>query len=348
MKPKSFERIQAQVESYADQELDIDSEDIKLLLGYSDQLAQIKDFDNLPENLPIDVRGAVRRHKDEYVKFLKKETRNEIDFNELNIKQYNEQYRDPILELKHRVAENGKNLSEYLGSGENGDAYTLDIDDNTLVAKFNENLSGQNFQLKALMRAKDLPHVAQLVSYSYPDKVVVMELLEGINVDDFTVETLPTYSDDHITELIETVKALNSRGIMIDSKKSNFLYESNQGFNVLDYQLNESNYPLSEQVFELFDVVSFPSKDCPYEDGSIEKKEWLKEFYKTSLPKLIRFFEILKSNYPELVEDFEGVRGGWDSNTRDWVRVMIDADQIPVDDPELQKFVSKLESMGFL
>ena len=283
---------------------------------------------------------------------MRQERKLETSFIEENIKTYKEKFQPVIAELKAKMAQgNFKELPEYLGSGRNGSAFRVEVDGKTYAAKFSRYIPQANFEIKPLIRAKDIPHTSQLVSYSFEDGVVVMELLPGTDVTNFTPEEAPEYSDEHIIQLINTVRELDAKGLVIDPKPSNFMYDPEQGFSVLDYHLKNvgRRYGLSQEVMNLkFGLTARKFPPLDYKDPDYEEKSKAEslEKYKISLPMMVRFLGILKEKYPDILAEWQRQHDEDKKNPNMRVGELIDRQYIP-QDPELEPHLKKLEEMGF-
>lgn len=348
---KSPERLQAQAEIFADKDAKNHSDDQAKLLSYSAELSQIKDLDNLPPDLPAELVGLVQRNKDSYLSFLRQEKRLETSFVEENIQVYQARFRPVIAELKLRIAAGDfKVLPEYLGSGSNGKAFRIEVDGQEYAAKFSQSITQSNYEIKPLLRARGIAHVAQLGSYSFDDGVVIMNLLPGTDVTQLAPEIAPEYSDKDITQLIDTVCELAAKGIMIDPKPSNFMYDEEQGFSILDYHLqNRGGYRLPEQIMSLGRVLAARKfKPLDYKSPNYEEEARAQqvEYYKIFLPTMIRFLSILKEEYPAILSDWQRQHDEDKKQPNLTVYEPIRRDYVP-DSPELGVYLKKLEEIGF-
>ncbi len=310
--PKTQEKLQSQIEFFADRGVERFSKEQEGLLKYSSILAQIRDYNNLPDSIPPEAKELFLKHKDEYIKFFRSERRLETTFKEENIKNYNEKFKPAIDVLKERMKiGNPRLLPEYLGSGSNGSAFSVEVEGKKYAVKFSRNLVQSNFEIKPLIRAMGFQsNVAQLAAYSFEDGVVIMEQLPGKEITKFDKTNPIEYTDDQVIALIKTVVELDKRGIIIDPKASNFLYDREKGFSVLDYQLRgeDSEYSLGRHVFSLLvPLAHYKSPNLDYRDPDYEEKadKYDREKYMYKLPIIVRFLEIVKSNYPEIFEQIK-------------------------------------------
>lgn len=244
-----------------------------------------------------------------------------------------------------------EDLSEYLGSGSNGSAFSIEVDGEIYAAKFSRILTQVNFEIKPLIRARGIPHTSQLVSYSFEDSVVIMELLPGTVVTDFTPEDAPEYSDENIIQLIDTVRELDANGLVIDPKASNFMYDKEQGFSVLDYHLKQAggNYGLPQEIISLQHALTagkFAPQDykTPYSEEN--GRTWTIGKYKVILPLMIRLLAIMKEKYPGILVDWQQQHDEAKKNPNIRVGEMIRREEIPKH-PDLDVYLKKLEEMGF-
>ena len=128
---KSQERLQTQVEIFADKGVENFSKDQAAILKYSKELSEIKDLDNLPPDLPEELVGLIQKNKDAYIDFLRRERKQETAFIEENIKTYKVKFQSAVTALKEKMTQgNFKELPEYLGSGSNGSAFRIEVDGN--------------------------------------------------------------------------------------------------------------------------------------------------------------------------------------------------------------------------
>ena len=349
---KSLETRQAQAEIFADQKIKNFSDDQRIILKYSTELAEIEDLNNPPSHLPKELTDLIRENKDAYLDFLRQEKRLTTSFAQENIKIYKEVFRPAISALREKISqEDFSALPEYLGSGSNGSAFRIKAEGKEYAAKFSKCLTQANFEIKPLLRAKDIPNTAQLVSYSLPDGVVIMELIEGENVTNRPPDEKPEYSDEHIIGLIETVHKLDAIGLVIDPKPSNFIYSPDQGFSILDYHLKGvgENYGLPEEIIDLRFALSarkwesINNNDPNYEE---RQKEQSLEKNKTHLSTMVRLLSILKNHYPEIIEDWKIRQEKKRSGGRIFIPELIKRENLP-NDRQIDKYLDQLAELGF-
>ena len=348
--PKSQEHLQAQVEAFGDKGVKEFSDEQKQLLQHSAELAKIDDINNLPPDLSPELVELIESNRQSYVEFLRKEKREEIQFRKENAELFKEKFESVIEELKKRIEKDGAKDC-YLGSGSNGDAYRIEVNGKEYAVKFSNSLTQANFEIKPLLRAKGIDNVAQLVSYSFKDKVVIMELLPGTDVTNFSPENAPEYSDEDIINLIKTVQELDRNGIVIDPKPSNFLYDKEKGFSVLDFHLKGKGFrSLADSIIGLkvpLTARKWPKIDYKADDCDKKIAEQSIERNKIYLPMMVRFLTILQDNFPEILEDYKRVYAEREADPRISQSPIIDRRYMQIDHSELAPHLKKLEEMGY-
>lgn len=266
-------------------------------------------------------------------------------------KNYSEEFHPIVTQLKERMSrEDFKKFSEYLGTGRNGFALRVEVNGKTYAIKFFYNPRSQmEHELNPLLQAKNIPHTIQLISYSFEDGVIITELLPGKNLADFTPEETPLYSDKQIIQLIDTVRKLNTNGLQIDPKPSNFIYHPEKGFSLLDFQ-PKKNYTLPQQIIDLniaFAARKFEQLDYNSPDYEEKRRVQKVQKYKIYLPTMTRFLSILKEKYPDILTEWHKLQQEKkEKNPNMLLSTIIDWGDIP-QHPELEPYIKKLREMGF-
>lgn len=351
-KQKTEEHLKAQVEHFADKGVDEFSDSQRILLKYSDKLAKITDLDSIPDNFPEELKKDIEENKDKYIEFLSLAKKEEIVFRKENIELYNSKFKSVIDTLKSKISssENPEKMPEYLGSGRNGSAYLIEVDDKKYAAKFSKLITQANFEIKPLLQARGLENVAQLIAYSSVDGVVIMNLLQGKDVSSFTPENAPEYSDEHIIKLIQKTIELDKNGIVIDPKPSNFMYDTKNGFSILDFHLSGGLTRVEDTVMSLrFALMArnWPRLDYKAVDYEKKLREQSLERQKVEIPMMLRFLTILQERFPKVINDWKRERQEREKNPRMNQLPLIDRNSIQTENLELKTCLEKLELIGF-
>ncbi len=350
IRQKSPEELQAQAEFFADTGVKEFSDEQKLLLGNSARLSKITNLDELSD-VPEELATVITENRKKYTEAIRNAPKDELEFRHANAELYNTSFRPVIERLKQNLAstDDPKALPEYLGSGSNGSAYIIEVNGKKYAAKFSRNLTQANFETKPLRQAKGIEHTAQLVAYSFDDSCVIMELLSGRDVTQIPPEEPIEYSDEHITQLIDTVLELHENGITIDPKPSNFMYDPEQGFNILDFHLSNGASSIGDIVMGLRLALTerdWPRLDYNADDYQEQADKQNIERNKIALPTMVRFLQILKTKYPEIVEDYWTEYNRREADPRCRQNPLIDRNYIP-DHQDLKPHLAELERLGF-
>jgi hypothetical protein len=351
IKYKSPERLQAQVESFADTGAKNFYRKQRLLLKNSSKLSEIEDPGNLPEDSPEEITTLVIENYEKYKEAIRSTPKEEIEFKKANIELYNTTFKSVIEDLKQRISEtdNPKSLPEYLGSGGNGSAYAIEINGKRYAAKFLGNTTQINFEIKPLRQSKGIEHTAQLAAYSFDDGCIITDLLPGVDVTQISPEESIEYSDEHIIQLIDTALELYENGIMIDPRPSNFMYDKNKGFSVLDFGMSNGISVVGDVIIELKLALAardWPKLDYGADNYQEQADKQVLEINKIELPIMTRFLRILKSRYPDIIESYRAEYNKREVDPKFMQSPLIKREHIP-NHPDLRDSLEELAKLGF-
>ena len=348
---KSLEQRLAQIEYFIDTHIQPFSTDQRSLLQNSTTISTIEDLQNLPTDLPENLKSLIKQYRAAYTKTISKAPKEELLFKKANAELYNIRFKDIITTLKQKIenTENPKLLLEYLGSGSNGSAYLIEVEGVKYAAKFSKSVAQTNFEIKPLRKARGIKHTAQLEAYSLEEGCVIMELLPGTDVTQLSYIKEPNYSDDHINQLINTVVELYANGITIDPKPSNFMYDPQTGFSVLDFHLSNNNTSIGDIIMDLrlaLTARDWPKIDWNDRDAKNQDEKQRKEKNKIDLPIMVQFLTILTEEHPEIIEDYWSEYEKREADDTYSQSPLIDRNNIE-NDSELDPHLNALKQLGF-
>lgn len=311
---KSRYKRQAQAEEYAHRRVKESSDEQKLFLKYGAELARqlVTDPREIPEDFPPALREAIANHWESYVHFLTDASAQDkvaMRLAERNAEYYTQTFGTEVKRLKREVR-GGKAAGRFIGRGSNGEAYALEKGGHEYVVKFSGSATQANFELRALMLAKGIPRAAQLKAYSFEDQAVVMDRLPGKDVTQLDPAIASKATDQQMADLVKTIQQLAARGLVVDPKPSNFMYDRKAGFSVLDYHTAHANSSkVAEQVMSVrhaltwqLDTYKYPEHDDPEADKKIRQHS--AELQREYLPRLIRFVTVLEEQFPDIIQSW--------------------------------------------
>jgi hypothetical protein len=151
------------------------------------------------------------------------------------------EFKPHIDKLKEEEAalEDPKQHPNYLGSGSNTAVFTIEADGKSYAVRIgsrNERFNARSVDnhMAGAIVSKDVPYFEQMVAGSYEDLVTVAEMMPGTSLGKMSIEETEAITDEQLHDLIGTFKTAKEKGIVIDPKPSNFLYDKEHGFGVVD------------------------------------------------------------------------------------------------------------------
>lgn len=182
-----------------------------------------------------------------YVEFMNQEGSESIEARETLLENY-AQFKPLVDELKARL-QNHEDITQdasYLGEGTNSKAFTVPGEGKDYVViiphderqQWQPSLGRADYRVRQLLPAKGVAHLEQIAAVSYEDGVTVSERIPGHALNNLMpLEQINTISQEQIDTLVDTVIRTVDLGIAIDPKSSNFIYDSQEGFGIIDFHL---------------------------------------------------------------------------------------------------------------
>lgn len=132
-----------------------------------------------------------------------------------------------------------KNYPAFVGQGSNSMAFTIEEGDKSYIVRVPHGAEAKpsiiDSHLAGAVLGKGIPLLEQIVAASYENGVTVAEVVPGKEMGDLTVEDIQQVTDAQLGELADALIAANTHGIEIDPKPSNFLYDPEAGYGIIDY-----------------------------------------------------------------------------------------------------------------
>ncbi len=327
------------------------------LIAYAEQLSQSDHKDIILRNLHIlpnlfhegieeghevedHILRLVESHRDAYFEFIESEDHFEsISQIENRILDYNKKYKSHVDNLLKKISQksSGKMVDGYLGSGSNSSAYEVQIDGQSYAFKVYSHARVE-FEALPLQKAQGISNVPVLHSFSILDQVMIMNKLEGKDMSKYPINEKLYIDDETIDSLIKTVIQLHDRGIDIDPKASNFIYEPGNTIQVIDFHLSNGTSTLPQKIIDL--SVSLTGRG----DSGFQYPDGMKPvtyYYNQTLDTTVKFLKLLKNKYPHILDVYEEEYLRHGSALKNIDKSLV------LNTPINVKIVEELESLGY-
>lgn len=127
----------------------------------------------------------------------------------------------------------------YLGNGSNSTVFEINSEGKDYAVRVPNGKGIKpgviDSHLAGAVLGKDIPHLEQIVAASYEDGLTVAEKMPGKEVGELTAEDIKGITDSQLSDLVDTLVTVHERGIEIDPKPSNFFYDPEAGYGIVDY-----------------------------------------------------------------------------------------------------------------
>ncbi len=344
IQPKSDEHIYAQTAAYAHEQpyphsrelsRDIGGAATAFLEGESVVTAR-EDFSGN--------KTEVEHTPDDYVSFLRnmdQETRSDVGFLAQKMQSY-DTYRSKVDEALNEASEDDEH---YLGRGSNGKAFMFEQDGKKYAVK----TGGVTFSdARAFNRAKDIEGVSHLEGIDLDTNRSVMNLVPGKEAPRLTFEEREAIPQEHIEGVIDKAIELYNAGIQIDPKPSNFLYDTEKGFGIIDYQAHHNpEWSLSDQAMSVTAMLNhYPYNSNEPQYGTPGYEAFAHERAVRSVTMLNKFLDAMEQNHPDLLKKAAQKQAEVNANPRKSGGALYPVYTMPTDTQQLAAFKDRVIGLG--
>jgi hypothetical protein len=265
--PKLPEVIQAQAAAFAAERIgDIDDKRAvfnritDLAIGASIDVTRVTERDEwlknekgqkykVPEGMQV---IAATPH--EYIDFLRSmdaETRMSVTGRASMLKAYAE-FGPLVKKLKSEFIDQARRNDhpQFLGGGGNSGVFSIERNGKKYAVRIpigkSTDPSSADAHVAAAVLGKGVPHIEQIVAASYEDGVTVAEVMPGMEFSNISVEEVEKITDDQLSELVDTLRTMDEKGIGVDPRPPNFFYDPREGFGIIDYDANKRGQNISQ------------------------------------------------------------------------------------------------------
>jgi hypothetical protein len=282
-----------------------------------------------------------------YVEFLRSmdpETRSDIGFLTDKMQAY-EGFRVNVDAALNEATEND---AHYLGRGSNGKAFMVEQDGERYAVK----TGGVSYaDVRAFNRAKDIENVGHLIAMDLDTNRSVMNLVPGTEAPRLTTAQRQQIPQRHIEDVIGKSLELYDAKIQIDPKPSNYLYDSEKGFGIIDYQAqqegSQDRWTRSDQAMSAHTMLVFhnPSSTDPAY-GTPEYAAWQHDNHIESVGMLNKFLDAMEAKYPDTLEAAAARQAAINADPKTFSSGFYPVHDMPTDTPELQAFKERVIRLG--
>jgi hypothetical protein len=192
----------------------------------------------LPKGTQITVATA-----DGYLAYLRSigGSKHEAIQDRANILKAYTQFSTQIEKLKADINDSTtrKEHPAFLGSGSISSVYLLESKGINYAARIPKDGSINprtiDDHIGGAILGRGVPHLEQIIAASYEEGVTIAEIMPGKEIGELTIDDIHQITNAQLAELVDTLIAVNERGITIDPNPSNILYDLNAGFGIVDY-----------------------------------------------------------------------------------------------------------------
>lgn len=167
-----------------------------------------------------------------------------------------ERFAPVIAELKAHANPAADTDSGRLGRGSNSSVYKIEVGGKSYAVRLQRSAgegaaSAVDGHLAAEVLRRSLPektraHLEHIVAASYEDGVTIAEAIEAKGINKLTPEEVAAIPDSHIADFVDTLIVASKNGLEIDPKPSNFLYNPDTGFVLIDQMSAKVAHKMSE------------------------------------------------------------------------------------------------------
>lgn len=209
-------------------------------------LTHVKDLKKPSIDLGSDLVDLIKDNKESYLKFLREERKIEARYREEKEAYYNEHFKNIVKNIIEQLEKKeAEEIDGYMTPGTMSYVFKITESNKPYVVKFYDRHENKkevgHSEVTAMLRAEGIKNVSHLKGYSYEDGVYVMDYIEGKSLPEMTFEEKPKITDEELKTIIETTILLYKRGVVIDTFPKNFIFNSKNKVNIIDYSIEEEN-----------------------------------------------------------------------------------------------------------
>jgi len=292
-----------------------------------------------------ELRGTAEHGPEQYVNFLRNAdpaTRANIRFLANKMAEFDD-FREPVAAI---LKDASIGDDHYLGRGSNGKAFRLTHDGVDYAVK----TGGVSFlNVPAFREGDHIEGISHLIAIDIDNEVSVMNLVPGTIPEKMAQEEKLAIPDEHIDAVIDKVIEMHDAGLHIDPKPSNFLYDKDKGFGIIDYHSassrNAADLSVATQVMGARTMLVYTNIGEMPKYGTPGYEQSRHEHLRFTVAMYNRFLDRLEANHPELLEQARVEQQAANANPKTTSSGILDIYTLPAGEP-FDSFKDRVLKLG--
>ncbi len=181
--------------------------------------------------------------KEDYVKYLRSVSGSGAEQiqGRADILDNYDSFKPEIDKLKDELSDPEKRKSNpaFIGSGSNSMVFKIEKDGKAYAVRVPNGRATSplaiDSHIAGAISGKGVRHFEQIVAASYEDGVTVAEIMPGKEMGELSIAEIEGISDAQLGDFIDSLILAHKKGIIIDPKPSNYFYDPEKGFGMVDY-----------------------------------------------------------------------------------------------------------------
>lgn len=320
---KSHIELQAQVASFAYEYVDVPEDKLNIYRNIGDIAASnLSDITRVtePGEVAVDEDGFVHdvpegvvktvATQSEYVDYLRNvggASHEGIRVRRELFDAYSD-FQQPISRLREEIdqLEPGEQHPSYLAEGSHSSVYKITKDGTDYTVRLphydTEKVAEVEDHVAAAVLGNEVDGLERLVTASYEDAVTVSEFIKGSSLESLPAKAFGEITDSQLDALLTSIETSQQKGVVIDFKPENIMYDPSEGFTVIDFHASNGagiNYETSDlwqMVVNASETLQDAARLAYQDDDSPHESE---QSYHARYNLLSRYRDRVKEHFDE-------------------------------------------------
>jgi len=186
----------------------------------------------------------------EYVDFLRSVGGSDyepIQYRKEKLERFNQEFSQPVTQLLEEIHDlpEGSQHPDFMGKGSKSDTYRITHDGTDYAVRVvKRDNAFSNDYLTAAQLSDGMSHLEQIVAASlvHGRGVTVSEIMPGKELRKTAIEDMEAITDEQLSEMVDTIIAMEDRGIWPDLEHTNVFYDQEAGFGFIDQRVKRKSH----------------------------------------------------------------------------------------------------------